>query len=448
MRRRSMLAIPVLLSLAAPGCQQAPQASPGFNVHPSNESGFATRLAYANRVVYTTNVEPALSQHDEMLDTVVRQGHPMDDGTGRSWRRFTLEDSTLENRFHTQPSIAVDREGHLHVAYNMHNMPWQYAVSRKPHNIEDWEFRGEALSRQRLQAFARKDDSHDFRGPGRGAIPGNQITYPRFFTNPQGEIYLSYRFAVYPARNWPARVLGGGLARYDVADRSWTPIGGVVPRSRADVAVAEDEEPPAATVFAMEPNWVVYMPAIAFDGHGGMHVAWLWRQGGPGRTVSRPSYAFSPDGGRTFQRSDGTPYELPIGLESAEQIVPDRERTYLTPLQLAVSPDGGAWVYMSPADRNPSRELWRADGRGGWHAEGRPPESAYAFDIDRQGRHWAFASGLRIHQRANAAAKWQLFEERAGLCAPWPLLTDEAIFVHAVDCEDKGRVQVLEFSPP
>ena len=32
----------------------------------------------------------------------------------------------------------------------MHNMPWQYVVSRQPYNIREFEFRGQAVSDDEL----------------------------------------------------------------------------------------------------------------------------------------------------------------------------------------------------------------------------------------------------------------------------------------------------------
>ena len=52
----------------------------------------------------------------------------------------------MQNKYHTQASIGIDKLGHIHVAYNMHNTPWQYSISEYSENIESFIFFGQEVS--------------------------------------------------------------------------------------------------------------------------------------------------------------------------------------------------------------------------------------------------------------------------------------------------------------
>jgi hypothetical protein len=125
---------------------------PPFEVAPTNVGTFQNAVWAAGGVVYTANVEPAEGTPVGInLRTVVRQGRREADGHW-TWTAKTVEDRTLDSPWHTVPSVAVDRENFVHVAYNMHNMPWQYSVSRGAGSIGVFDFRGEALSLIQLGA--------------------------------------------------------------------------------------------------------------------------------------------------------------------------------------------------------------------------------------------------------------------------------------------------------
>jgi hypothetical protein len=429
-------------------CESPPPAEPqvllsDLSVAPANASGFATRVAYHDGVFYTANVEPGPDDAGPIgLRTVVRRGVRGNDGTWK-WQSKVLDAHTLDDPWHTQPSIAVDADGHVHVAYNMHNMPWQYAVSARRSNISDFVFRGELVSHEQRMRVQTQNQTHFFDGPGTAAIPGNQITYPRFYSDPYGELYVTYRYALRPARPWHDRWLGGGVARLDRQRGIWQPVGSALARGREDVRVPRNTDHPDTHPFAYEPGWTVYMMELAFDAQGGMHVAWLWREGGPGATAALPSYAYSPDGGKTFQRSDGRPYQMPIRLKAAEKLVDDPARKFHTPLQLAADAEGRPYVYLSPAGGGKqARRLLRARSAGGWQELEPPPHSATTIAIGPGGVHWAAASGMRIFRRAGDG-QWSERTRFDGYCKPWSRAVRDGLLVHAERCDNPQKIGVF-----
>jgi len=84
----------------------------------------------SGRYLYTANIEPGPDgdRKGVRLRTVLRQGKQRSDNTWE-WKNVTVDDRTLHDRWHSAPSVAVDRIGQIHVAYNMHNFPWQYKRS-------------------------------------------------------------------------------------------------------------------------------------------------------------------------------------------------------------------------------------------------------------------------------------------------------------------------------
>ncbi len=57
------------------------------------------------------------------------------------------------------------------------------------------------------------------------------------------------------------------------------------------------------------------------DDKGTIHISWTWRETADVASNHDICYARSVDGGETWQRSDGTPYELPITQSTAEYVL-------------------------------------------------------------------------------------------------------------------------------
>ncbi|MGC2395030.1 MAG: BNR-4 repeat-containing protein, partial [Rhodomicrobium sp.] len=239
--------------------------SPPFQVAPTNVGTFQNAVWAAGGAVYTANVEPAEGTPLGInLRTVVRQGKRGADDNW-TWIVKTIENRTLDSPWHTVPSIAVDHENFVHVAYNMHNMPWQYSVSRQPGSLDAFDFRGEALSLIQLGAVQYLNQT-PFPALGSAAIPGTQITYPTFYMDRKGDLWVTYRFALKPNRDWSERTYGCGIARYDSAHRSWMAVGGTVPVGLKDASLASSSNGAAdVTAFCSNPGWWANDIRLWFD---------------------------------------------------------------------------------------------------------------------------------------------------------------------------------------
>lgn len=435
----------VLFSAAANGAEISVEVMlPPIAVDAAGDKNvFSTAFAYSDGQLFTVHVEPPPTTPSNGVDlqTVVRHGQRQSDGSWL-WTAKLLEERTILDTWHTQASIGLDKEGYVHVAYNMHNMPWQYSVSKQPYDISTFTFRGEPVTLGEIKAVKYLNRT-PFPGIGSGSIPGNQVTYPMFFNDNSSELYVSYRYATRPARNWSQRGFAGGLARYDTEQKRWHSIGGPVELAPGDATNAPVSAYTAPLVF--EDTYSVYLITLAFDKHNGMHAVWTWRPGGAGEDNVIPSYAYAPDGG-FFARADGSPYVLPIRLRDADAIVTrDEAQKFYAPKSIAVLPDGTPLIIVQSVSSG--RKLIAYDtARRAWSLPSPTPNGAMEVVVDRRGRIWAFATGLKVFMKENLTHPWREVGTISGLCSPkvryFP--AESRFVVHAKTCDGR-RATIVSF---
>ena len=438
--------IPVALLLISTSLLQNASANDGmqdilppFEVAPANVGTFQNAVWAAGGVVYTANVEPAAGTAIGInLQTIVRQGRRQADGQW-TWTAKTIEGRTLDSPWHTAPSIAVDHENFVHAVYNMHNMPWQYSVSREPGSIDVFDFRGDALSLIQLGAVQYFNQT-PFPALGTAAIPGTQITYPTFFSDRKGDLWVTYRFALKPKRTWSERIYGCGIARYDTATRSWTAIGGKVPIGPEDAALGSSNTGSADTIaFCSNPGWWANEIRLWFDDANTMHVVWSWsdyiNSNDPHKRREFHAYARSSDGGQTFTRSDGAPYKLPIDLDSSELVSPTPDHYGGTSL----TGDRAGNPIIAIARHGEAFKIIRLDASAHrWTAPEGSPWGASVIVNDGKGKLWAFAGGPTIFRSTDQPPFfWSKVYEAQGWDHPkvFYAADEDAFYLRQMKCE-------------
>lgn len=171
---------------------------------------------------------------------------------------------------HNVASIGVDGDGYLHVAFDHHGDSLHYARSVAPGSLELGP----------LMSMVGTDEA--------------DVTYPEFHRLPDGSLLFAYR----------AGFSGGGnmvLNCYDLKSKKWKRVHTVLLDGEGD----------------RNAYWQMYV-----DPAGTLHLSWVWRESWLVETNHDLCYARSIDGGRTWQRSDGTPYVLPITAATAETAWP------------------------------------------------------------------------------------------------------------------------------
>lgn len=195
---------------------------------------------------------------------------------------------------HNAISIMVDGDGVLHVSWDHHNNPLRYARGVAPGALE----LGPKL-------------------PMTGADEA-EVSYPEFYRLPNGNLLFFYR-------------LGGSgrgdliINRYDVAARRWT-------RLHTNLITGEGKR---------NAYWQAFL-----DHRGTLHVSWVWRESPDVASNHDMAYARSPDGGVSWERSDGTPYVLPISAASAEYALRIPQNSELIN-QTSMAADGEGRPYIA-----------------------------------------------------------------------------------------------------
>lgn len=108
---------------------------------------------------------------------------------------FTRLPSTLGWDTHNYVTMAVDRDGRLHLAGNMHGAPMNYFRSRDPLN---------AATLEPIKPMAK-------------AALEQRSTYPVFFNGPDGAMLFKYRDGKSGEGN-------DIINRYDLSERKWRPL--------------------------------------------------------------------------------------------------------------------------------------------------------------------------------------------------------------------------------
>lgn len=194
----------------------------------------------------------------------------------RSWQTCVLPERVGWDS-HNYVTLAVDVRGHLHVAGNMHVTPLVYFRSERPHDV-----------------------SSLVRVPHMVGSEEQRVTYPRFLRGPGGELIFTYRDGS----------SGSGNEIYNIYDPYDGADGGGRWRRLLDAPLIDGEG---------RMNAYVEGPLPGPDGF--YHMAWIWRDTPDAATNHDVSYARSRDLVH-WERSDGTPYELPITFGSAEIVDP------------------------------------------------------------------------------------------------------------------------------
>ncbi len=167
---------------------------------------------------------------------------------------------------HNAISLMVDGDGFLHVAFDEHDDSLHYCRSIAPESL--------ALSPQ--EPMIGVDEA--------------KVSYPEFYSLPSGNLLFVYRSGMSGQGNMV-------MNYYDTQSRTWHRL--------HDVLIDGEGQRSA--------YW-----QLAVDDNGIIHLSWVWRETPLVETNHDLCYARSYDDGKTWCKTDGTLYNLPIRLDNAE----------------------------------------------------------------------------------------------------------------------------------
>jgi hypothetical protein len=180
---------------------------------------------------------------------------------------------------HNSYSIAVDSDGFIHVAGNMHGNPLRYARSTNAADITAWSAAG-------MIGTPTVPD----------ATTENQVSYPKFFQHPDGTLFFVYRNGGSGSADWY-------LNQYNATTKTWSRIG------KLFEGVANNES--------------AYVDNVVISKNGVIHVSYQWRPlGGATVDTNDLSYVRSADKGVTWTTAAGVSLPLPITHVSSPVVHP------------------------------------------------------------------------------------------------------------------------------
>jgi hypothetical protein len=170
---------------------------------------------------------------------------------------------------HNVISIMVDGDGYLHVAWNQHNNQLHYVKSKTPGSLE--------MSNE-ISMTGKQE---------------NKVSYPEFYRMPDGNLIFFYRDG------------GSGngslvMNQYDTKGKAWKQLHG--------------------NLIDGEGQRSAYWQACV-DTKGTIHLSWVWRETPDVASNHDLCYAFSKDGGISWQKSTGELYKVPITASNADYAV-------------------------------------------------------------------------------------------------------------------------------
>jgi hypothetical protein len=174
---------------------------------------------------------------------------------------------------HDVVAFGIDGGGYMHMSWGMHDAQLNYARSTAP------------VTGSQPIVF----------GPNLGTMTGNEtsVTYPQFLTATNGDLLFLYRVGA----------SGGGntfLNRWLLASQTWTNVN----------ISGGSAEPFIEGLWPDDYNAYNNMPCM--DAAGNLYLAWTWRWTPAYESNHNLLFAKSTNGGVSWLRFGGAPYDLPI----------------------------------------------------------------------------------------------------------------------------------------
>ena len=169
---------------------------------------------------------------------------------------------------HRSISIGIDGNGYLHMSWDHHNNALNYCIV---------------------------DDSGSLNIGPKTIMIGtqeNDVTYPEFFSMPNGDLIFMYRYGISGRGNLVVN-------KYVAETKTWSRL--------HDVLISGEN--------VRNAYW-----QSCVDKSGTIHVSWVWRETWDVSTNHDMCYAKSTDGGATWTKSNGDVYTIPITASTAEYV--------------------------------------------------------------------------------------------------------------------------------
>lgn len=187
-------------------------------------------------------------------------------GGSKAWQLRQTPYKGNTSDAHNTISIIVDGAGYLHLSWDHHNNPLRYCRSVQPGSLE---------MSSKMPMTGKAEAS---------------VSYPEFYKLPDGDLLFFYRNGASGRGNLV-------MNRYSVHTKQWTQL-------HDNLIDGEG---------ARSAYW-----QACVDSRGTIHLSWVWRESPDVSSNHDLCYARSRDGGKTWEKSTGQNYVLPIRAATAE----------------------------------------------------------------------------------------------------------------------------------
>jgi len=167
---------------------------------------------------------------------------------------------------HNAISIALDGKGYLHVSWDHHDSQLKYAVSKSPLGLE--------LGKPEQMTGIFED----------------KVSYPQFYNLADGDLLFMYR----SGQSGKGSLV---INYFNNKSRNWQQV-------HSNLIDGENKR---------NAYW-----QAAVDNKGNIHLSWTWRESWDVATNHDIGYAISSDKGKTWKKTTGEIYKLPITQASSE----------------------------------------------------------------------------------------------------------------------------------
>lgn len=284
-----------------------------INKEHTDEENELYRLIYCGEGYAETSVNTSIFRQSPIVSDSVNQYISFYDKNGKmiigkralDSSRWDLLATPYEGKIkdaHRSISLGVDGKGTLHVAYDLHRSPLNYI---------------------RVDSVLGISEKNLMTG-----INEDKMTYPEFYTLPDGDLLFAYRYG----RSGNGNMV---LNHYSCKEDKWTQL-------QTNLIDGEDKR---------NAYW-----QIDVDANGVIHLSWVWRETSDVATNHDLCYARSADGGKSWEKSNGEPYELPITMSSAEIAWPVPQNSELIN-QTSITSDSEGHVYIATYWRDEDKDV-------------------------------------------------------------------------------------------
>ncbi len=277
-----------------------------IQTHPDNGADFANAIVSYKGSIYYGYIDGSLNgciakkdPNGALTTVIVRPGMILDN-------------------HHFEVSIAIDAEGYIHWAADMHQSPMVYYRSTKPEDITTFIALNQNVSN--------------------GGIYGPEaVSYGRFITSRKGTLMWIHRQRVgRTADGWVPGIMAGNIQVYNTDTKRWTQLGSLnysfVSDKGVTITGGQDASHQTKAVFwdnsgaGTPPNngYQGYKIRVVFDKNNRMHMVWNVAKNpvnpGISNTHTHLMYAYSDDEGVTWYKSNGTLLTLPITTNNGDVV--------------------------------------------------------------------------------------------------------------------------------